>query len=129
MQSIIKLQSFSIVVNPQNERMLVFTLETPDKLFKVCMQQSESFVNCVFDYFFSFLFCSGPRSGKLFQKETLHKVHSEWLIPLRPIVSGIQSENERDDSELANQILCSLNPVQLVLYRCIELAEEKMKCC
>jgi len=71
----------------------------------------------------------GPRSGKLFQKETLHKVHSEWLIPLRPIVSGIQSENERDDSELANQILCSLNPVQLVLYRCIELAEEKMKCC
>ncbi|CAO2205988.1 unnamed protein product, partial [Urochloa humidicola] len=37
-----------------------------------------------------------PRSRKLFQKETLHKVHSEWLIPLRPIVEGIQSENKRD---------------------------------
>lgn len=69
----------------------------------------------------------GPRSGKLFQKETLHKVHSEWLIPLRPIVTGIQSENEKDDSEIANQIVCSVNPVQLVLYRCIELVEEKMK--
>ncbi|CAL5010578.1 unnamed protein product [Urochloa decumbens] len=71
----------------------------------------------------------GPRSGKLFQKETLHKVHSEWLIPLRPIVAGIQSENKRDDSEIANQIVCSLNPVQLVLYRCIELVEEKLKGC
>ncbi|KAF8724158.1 hypothetical protein HU200_021174 [Digitaria exilis] len=71
----------------------------------------------------------GPRSGKLFQKETLHKVHSEWLIPLRPIVAGIQSENERDDSEIANQIVCLLNPVQLVLHRCIELVEEKMKGC
>ncbi|OEL37195.1 Aberrant root formation protein 4 [Dichanthelium oligosanthes] len=71
----------------------------------------------------------GPRSGKLFQKETLHKVCSEWLIPLRLIVVGIQSENERDDSEIANQIVCLLNPVQLVLYRCIELVEEKMKGC
>ncbi|CAO2164712.1 unnamed protein product [Urochloa humidicola] len=71
----------------------------------------------------------GPRSRKLFQKETLRKVHSEWLIPLRPIVTGIQSENEKDDSEIANQIVCSLNPVQLVLYRCIELVEEKLKGC
>ena len=86
-------------------------------------------MNCVFDHLVFLLFWSGPRSGKFFQKETLHKLHSEWLIPLRPIVSGILSENERDDSELANQILCSLNPFQLVLYRCIELAEDKMKGC
>ncbi|CAL4997993.1 unnamed protein product [Urochloa decumbens] len=72
---------------------------------------------------------SRGRSGILFQKETLHKVHSEWLIPLRPIVAGIQSENEKDDSELANQIMCSLNPVQLVLHRCIEFVEEKLKGC
>ncbi|KAL6839152.1 hypothetical protein ACP4OV_031043 [Aristida adscensionis] len=69
----------------------------------------------------------GSRLGKLFQKATLQKVHSEWLIPLRPVVAGIQSENEKDDSEIANQILCTLNPVQLVLYRCTELVEEKMK--
>ncbi|WVZ70273.1 hypothetical protein U9M48_018950 [Paspalum notatum var. saurae] len=71
----------------------------------------------------------GPSSGKLFQKETLHKVRSEWLIPLRPIVARIQSENERDDSDIANQIVCSLNPVQLVLHRCIELVEQKMRNC
>ncbi|XP_062195814.1 aberrant root formation protein 4 isoform X2 [Phragmites australis] len=70
----------------------------------------------------------GSNFGKLFREETLRKVHSEWLIPLRPIVAGIQSENEKDGSEIAGQIMCSLNPVQLVLYRCIELVE-KMKCC
>ncbi|KAL6639964.1 hypothetical protein ACP70R_018129 [Stipagrostis hirtigluma subsp. patula] len=71
----------------------------------------------------------GSRLGRLLREETLQKVHSEWLIPLRPVVAGIQSENEKDDSEIANQIVCSLNPVQLVLYRCIELVEEKMKGC
>ncbi|TVU42392.1 hypothetical protein EJB05_08794 [Eragrostis curvula] len=69
----------------------------------------------------------GSRLGKLLCKEALQKVHSEWLIPLRPIVAGIQSESEKDGSEIADQISCSLNPVQLVLYRCIELVEEKMK--
>ncbi|KAL6599138.1 hypothetical protein ACP70R_046002 [Stipagrostis hirtigluma subsp. patula] len=69
----------------------------------------------------------GSRLGRLLREETLQKVHSEWLIPLRPVVAGIQSENEKDDSEIANQIVCSLNPVQLVLYHCIELVEEKMK--
>uniref|UniRef100_A0A0A9BL53 Uncharacterized protein n=1 Tax=Arundo donax TaxID=35708 RepID=A0A0A9BL53_ARUDO len=71
----------------------------------------------------------GSGLGKLFREETLRKVHSEWLIPLRPIVAGVQSENEKADSENGNQIVCSLNPVQLVLYRCIELVEEKMKGC
>ncbi|XP_040383164.1 aberrant root formation protein 4 [Oryza brachyantha] len=69
----------------------------------------------------------GSRSRKMFDKETMRKVYSEWLIPLRPIVAGIQSESEEDGSDAANHIMCSLNPVQLVLYRCIELSEEKMK--
>ncbi|KAG8046947.1 hypothetical protein GUJ93_ZPchr0008g13656 [Zizania palustris] len=69
----------------------------------------------------------GSRSRKMFAEETMRKVRSEWLIPLRPIVAGIQSESEEDGSELANHIMCALNPVQLVLYRCIELVEDKMK--
>lgn len=69
----------------------------------------------------------GSRSLKLFRRETTRKVYSEWLIPLRPVVAGVQSEMEKDDSEGANQMMCMLNPVQLVLHRCIELVEEKMK--
>ncbi|PNT67052.1 aberrant root formation protein 4 isoform X2 [Brachypodium distachyon] len=69
----------------------------------------------------------GSRSLKLFRQETTRKVYSEWLIPLRPVVAGVQSEMEKDDSEGANQMMCMLNPVQLVLHRCIELVEEKMK--
>ncbi|XP_066377722.1 aberrant root formation protein 4-like isoform X1 [Miscanthus floridulus] len=71
----------------------------------------------------------GERSGKLFQKETLHKVHLEWLTPLRPIAAEIQLENEKDADEIKNEIVCTLNLVQLVLYRCIELVEEKLKGC
>lgn len=40
---------------------------------------------------------------------------------------GIQTENEKDGSELADDILCALAPVQLVLHRCIELVEEELK--
>uniref|UniRef100_A0A0D9X6B9 Uncharacterized protein n=1 Tax=Leersia perrieri TaxID=77586 RepID=A0A0D9X6B9_9ORYZ len=69
----------------------------------------------------------GSRSRKMFGKETMRKVCSEWLIPLRPIVAGIQSESEEDGGDVAHHIMCSLNPVQLVLHRCIELAEDKMK--
>ena len=74
-----------------------------------------------------FLFLLGSRSAKLFGHETIGKVYTEWLIPLRPTVAGIQSELEKDDSGDANQIMCLLNPVQLVLERCIELVEEKTK--
>jgi hypothetical protein len=78
-----------------------------------------------FDSGFPFLL--GSRAAKLFQDETIRKVHTEWLIPLRPTVAGILSELEKDGSKDANQIMCLLNPVQLVLQRCTELVEEKMK--
>ncbi|KAM0922327.1 hypothetical protein ACQ4PT_006261 [Festuca glaucescens] len=69
----------------------------------------------------------GSRAAKLFQDETIRKVYTEWLIPLRPTVAGILSELEKDGSKDTNQIICLLNPVQLVLQRCTELVEEKMK--
>ncbi|KAM0933876.1 putative YAP-binding/ALF4/Glomulin [Dioscorea sansibarensis] len=57
----------------------------------------------------------------------LRKAYEEWLLPLRTLLSGIQSENSENDSELADNILCALNPVQFVLHRCIDLVEECMK--
>ncbi|KAG0464008.1 hypothetical protein HPP92_020077 [Vanilla planifolia] len=57
----------------------------------------------------------------------LCRAHSEWLMPLRTLISGIQAENERDGSEVAESISCALASVQLVLYRCIELVEETLQ--
>jgi len=69
----------------------------------------------------------GSRSAKILREETIRKVYTEWLIPLRPAVAVVQSELEKDKNEDANQVMCLLNPVKLVLQRCIELVEEKMK--
>ncbi|XP_062082842.1 aberrant root formation protein 4 [Humulus lupulus] len=60
-------------------------------------------------------------------KNNLEKAYNEWLLPLRTLVSGIVAENEGDHDEMTVDILCSLNPIELVLYRCIELVEEKLK--
>ncbi|KAL1533174.1 aberrant root formation protein 4 [Salvia divinorum] len=62
-------------------------------------------------------------SSGILAKEKLQKVYKEWLLPLRVLVSRTMAENmkESDDS------VCALNPVELVLYRCIELVEEKLK--
>jgi len=67
------------------------------------------------------------RTGVL-SENTLRKAYSEWLLPLRTLTMGMQAENEKDGDELAESILCALAPVQLVLHRCIELVEEKLKC-
>jgi glomulin len=60
-------------------------------------------------------------------QQVLQKMYSEWLLPLRTLVTGIRSGNENGGSELADHLLCGLNPVLLVLYRCIELVEENTK--
>ncbi|XP_022131893.1 aberrant root formation protein 4 isoform X2 [Momordica charantia] len=60
-------------------------------------------------------------------KSNLQKSYNEWLLPLRTLVTGIVSENKTDYDQLAVDMECALNPVELVLYRCIELVEEKMR--
>lgn len=40
---------------------------------------------------------------------------------------GIEAENRKDYDEMASGVLCALNPVELVLFRCIELVEEKLQ--
>ena len=60
-------------------------------------------------------------------RSNLQKAYNEWLLPLRTLVSGIVAQNKDEYDQLAVDIVCALNPVELVLYRCIELVEEKLK--
>ncbi|GAU29688.1 hypothetical protein TSUD_264240 [Trifolium subterraneum] len=60
-------------------------------------------------------------------RSSLLKVFNEWLLPLRTLVTGIMAENKSDYDELSVDTVCTLNPLELVLYRCIELVEEKLK--
>ncbi|XP_065849920.1 aberrant root formation protein 4 isoform X2 [Euphorbia lathyris] len=60
-------------------------------------------------------------------KNNLQKAYNEWLMPLRTVVTRIMSESKNDCDQLAVETVCALNPVEFVLYRCIELVEEKLK--
>ncbi|XP_050216274.1 aberrant root formation protein 4 [Mercurialis annua] len=60
-------------------------------------------------------------------RNNLQKAYNEWLMPLRTLVTGIIAENKSEDDQFAIDTVCALNPVELVLYRCIELVEERLK--
>ncbi|KAK8610188.1 hypothetical protein V6N13_081355 [Hibiscus sabdariffa] len=60
-------------------------------------------------------------------KNNLQKAYNEWLLPLRILVSSIEAANKNDNDQLAVDTVCALNPVELVLYRCLELVEENLK--
>ncbi|XP_050364173.1 aberrant root formation protein 4 [Argentina anserina] len=60
-------------------------------------------------------------------RSNLKKAYHEWFLPLRTLVTGIVAKNKNENDELAVNTLCAFNPVELVLYRCIELVEEKLK--
>ncbi|PON71289.1 Glomulin/ALF [Parasponia andersonii] len=81
--------------------------------------------------FYRFVFIT-ESTGKtnytgVLSKSNLQKAHNEWLLPLRTLVTGIMAENEGDYDQMTVDVVCSLNPIELVLYRCIELVEEKLK--
>jgi len=57
----------------------------------------------------------------------LKKVHSEWLLPLRVLVSGILAENVNDNSEFGTLTASLLTPAVPVLNHCLELVEEGLK--
>ncbi|KAK1407885.1 hypothetical protein QVD17_39512 [Tagetes erecta] len=60
-------------------------------------------------------------------KNKLQKVLREWLEPLRALVASVRAENQKYNNQVAVDTLCGLYPVEFVLYRCIELAEENLK--
>lgn len=64
----------------------------------------------------------------ILSKNILQRAYNEWFLPLRTLVSFMEAENHRNwDHELGSDAICALNPVELVLYRCIELVEEELK--
>ncbi|KAJ1697921.1 hypothetical protein LUZ63_006433 [Rhynchospora breviuscula] len=70
----------------------------------------------------------GQSNGtKVLTEQVLRKIYSEWLLPLRDLVTSIRADDENGGNWLADHLMCGLNPVLLVLYRCIELVEESMK--
>ncbi|KAK7377187.1 hypothetical protein VNO80_02608 [Phaseolus coccineus] len=66
--------------------------------------------------------CTGVMS-----RNSLLKAYNEWLLPLRTLLTGIMTESKSEYDEFAVETVCTLNPLELVLYRCIELVEEKLK--
>lgn len=59
-------------------------------------------------------------------RSNLQKAYKGWLLPLRTQVTALMAET-RNDYELPLDALCTLNPIELVLYRCIELVEDQLK--
>lgn len=64
---------------------------------------------------------------QVLSKNNLQKVYKEWLEPLRSLVSGIAAESQKHESQMAFDTVIALNPVEFVLYRCIELVEENLE--
>ncbi|KAL9271298.1 Aberrant root formation protein 4-like protein [Drosera capensis] len=60
-------------------------------------------------------------------RSSLEKAYKEWLLPLRTVVTGIVAQNDDDHDELVLCRICSLNPIEFVVYRCIELVEAQLK--
>ncbi|KAL5853158.1 hypothetical protein ACOSQ3_008276 [Xanthoceras sorbifolium] len=66
-------------------------------------------------------------NSEVLSMSNLQKAYNEWLLPLRTLVTGIMIENKNGYDPLALDTVCALNPLELVLYRCIELVEEKLQ--
>ncbi|KAI3963918.1 hypothetical protein MKW92_014051 [Papaver armeniacum] len=64
---------------------------------------------------------------EVLSESSLRKVYSEWLLPLRTLVSGMVEESKEGSSQLEIEINCSFLPVMSNLYPCIELVEDKLK--
>ncbi|KAI3955199.1 hypothetical protein MKW92_047782 [Papaver armeniacum] len=64
---------------------------------------------------------------EVLSESSLRKVYSEWLLPLRTLVSGMVEESKEGSSQIEIEINCSFLPVMSNLYPCIELVEDKLK--
>ncbi|GAV70567.1 Kinetochor_Ybp2 domain-containing protein [Cephalotus follicularis] len=62
---------------------------------------------------------------EILSRNNLLKAYNEWLLPLRTLLRCM-AENKKEYDQLCIDIGCVLNPVELVLYRCIELVEEQL---
>ncbi|KAK3437151.1 hypothetical protein EUGRSUZ_C01685 [Eucalyptus grandis] len=92
-------------------------------------EQSDAVLSALNLYRFVFLSESTGKTNYtgVLSETNLKKVYNEWLLPLRTLVTGILAENRNDDDPFSCDTISALNPLELVLYRCIELVEEKLK--
>ncbi|KAG7550256.1 YAP-binding/ALF4/Glomulin [Arabidopsis thaliana x Arabidopsis arenosa] len=67
--------------------------------------------------------------SEILSKKNLEKAYKEWLLPLRTLVSCSIAESLKEDHDQESSLgdVCLLNPIEFVLYRCIELVEERLK--
>uniref|UniRef100_A0A1J3DBA0 Aberrant root formation protein 4 n=1 Tax=Noccaea caerulescens TaxID=107243 RepID=A0A1J3DBA0_NOCCA len=67
--------------------------------------------------------------SEVLSKKNLEKAYKEWLLPLRNVVSCSIAEKLKEDTDQESSLDtgCLLVPLESVLYRCIELVEEKLK--
>ncbi|XP_010453141.1 PREDICTED: aberrant root formation protein 4-like isoform X2 [Camelina sativa] len=99
--------------------------------------QSDAVLAALNLYRFALLFNPGENearkersrvSSEVLSKKNLEKAYKEWLLPLRTVVSCSIAENAKEDHghESSFDSVCLLNLIESVLYRCIELVEEKL---
>ncbi|XP_047153808.1 aberrant root formation protein 4 isoform X1 [Vigna umbellata] len=92
-------------------------------------EQSDAVLSALNLYRFVLMIESAEKTNctGVLSKNSLLKAYNEWLLPLRTLVTGIMAESKSDHDDFAVDTVCTLNPLELVLYRCIELVEEKLK--
>ncbi|KAI4316372.1 hypothetical protein L6164_024357 [Bauhinia variegata] len=115
--------------NPSVLELVELVLRPPQGGPPSLPEQSDAVLSALNLYRFTLMTeCTGKTNHTgVLSRRNLNKAYNEWLLPLRTLVTGILAENKNDYDQLAVDTVCTLNPMELVLYRCMELVEEKLK--
>ncbi|TKY58104.1 Aberrant root formation protein 4 [Spatholobus suberectus] len=115
--------------NPSVLELVELVLRPPQGGPPSLPEQSDAVLSALNLYRFVLMTESAEKTNYtgVLSKNSLLKAYNEWLLPLRALVTGIMAESKNDYDELAGDTVCTLNPLELVLYRCVELIEEKLK--
>ncbi|XP_020235649.1 aberrant root formation protein 4 [Cajanus cajan] len=115
--------------NPSVLELVELVLRPPQGGPPSLPEQSDAVLSALNLYRFVLMTESAEKTNHtgVLSRNSLVKAYDEWLLPLRTLVTGIMAESKSDYDEFAVDIECTLNPLELVMYRCIELVEEKLK--
>lgn len=115
--------------NPGVLELMKFVLRPPQGGPPILPESGDAVLSALNLYRYILLTESAGKTNHtgVLSKDKLETAYNEWLLPLRTLVTGLATENKSDYDQLSIDTVCALNPIELVLYRCIELVEEKMK--
>ncbi|XP_027940027.1 aberrant root formation protein 4 isoform X2 [Vigna unguiculata] len=115
--------------NPEVIELAELVLRPPQGGPPILPEQSDAMLSALNLYRFVLMTESAEKTNftGVLSRNNLLKAYNEWLLPLRTLVTGIMAESKSDYDEFSVDTVCTLNPLELVLYRCIELVEEKLK--